>query len=148
MVGATVAEGKLVGVQPEGAAEQLVAEADAVQRTAGVDHHAHLRDVRVHRAGIARAVGEQHAVGREGVDLRRRGVVREDGDDGPGRLEEPHDRGLGPVIEHDHVTAPAGVRSTAELARDLVRQQAAVEPRTFEITFLDPGVRAYVFTFG
>ena len=30
----------------------------------------------------------------------------------------------------------------------LVRQRGAVGPRTFEITFLDPGVRAYVFTFG
>jgi thiol-disulfide isomerase/thioredoxin len=30
----------------------------------------------------------------------------------------------------------------------LVRERAAVAPRTFEITFLDPGVRAYVFTFG
>jgi hypothetical protein len=30
----------------------------------------------------------------------------------------------------------------------LVRQRAAIRPRTFEITFLDAGVRAYVFTFG
>ena len=30
----------------------------------------------------------------------------------------------------------------------LVRQPAASRERTFEITFLDPGVRAYVFTFG
>jgi Thioredoxin like C-terminal domain len=30
----------------------------------------------------------------------------------------------------------------------LVRQPGAVSERTFEITFLDPGVRAYVFTFG
>ena len=30
----------------------------------------------------------------------------------------------------------------------LVRQRGAVDRRTFEITFLDPGVRAYVFTFG
>ena len=30
----------------------------------------------------------------------------------------------------------------------LVRQREAVGQRTFEITFLDPGVRAYVFTFG
>jgi hypothetical protein len=29
----------------------------------------------------------------------------------------------------------------------LVRQQGT-SARTFEITFLDPGVRAYVFTFG
>jgi thiol-disulfide isomerase/thioredoxin len=30
----------------------------------------------------------------------------------------------------------------------LVRERAAVAERDFEITFLDPGVRAYVFTFG
>jgi hypothetical protein len=30
----------------------------------------------------------------------------------------------------------------------LVRQPGAVEARTFEMTFLDAGVRAYVFTFG
>jgi Thioredoxin like C-terminal domain len=30
----------------------------------------------------------------------------------------------------------------------LVRQPGAVSDRTFEITFLDPGVRAHVFTFG
>jgi thioredoxin family protein len=30
----------------------------------------------------------------------------------------------------------------------LVRQPGSVSDRTFEITFLDPGVQAYVFTFG
>jgi thiol-disulfide isomerase/thioredoxin len=30
----------------------------------------------------------------------------------------------------------------------LIRQPGAIAPRTFKITFLDPGVRAYVFTFG
>lgn len=30
----------------------------------------------------------------------------------------------------------------------LIRQRGAVEDRTFEIEFLDPGVQAYVFTFG
>src|SRR4051794_27328839 len=30
----------------------------------------------------------------------------------------------------------------------LVRQHGAIAPRTFEITFSDPGARAYVFTFG
>jgi len=30
----------------------------------------------------------------------------------------------------------------------LVRQHGTVAQRTFEITFRDPGVRAYVFTFG
>ena len=30
----------------------------------------------------------------------------------------------------------------------LVRQSGRIRERAFEITFLDPGVRAYVFTFG
>jgi hypothetical protein len=30
----------------------------------------------------------------------------------------------------------------------LIRQRGAVTEHTFEITFLDPGVAAYVFTFG
>jgi thiol-disulfide isomerase/thioredoxin len=30
----------------------------------------------------------------------------------------------------------------------LVRRRGPIRPRTFEVTFLDPGVRAYVFTFG
>ena len=30
----------------------------------------------------------------------------------------------------------------------LVRRRGAVAERTFEITFVDPGVHAYVFTFG
>ena len=30
----------------------------------------------------------------------------------------------------------------------LVRQLGAITDRTFEITFLDPGVQAYAFTFG
>jgi hypothetical protein len=30
----------------------------------------------------------------------------------------------------------------------LVRQPGAVDEHTFEITFLEPGVEAYVFTFG
>jgi hypothetical protein len=30
----------------------------------------------------------------------------------------------------------------------LIRQPGAIAERTFEIAFLDPGVRAYVFTFG
>jgi hypothetical protein len=33
-------------------------------------------------------------------------------------------------------------------ANQLVRQSGPVSDRTFEITFLDPGVQAYAFTFG
>ena len=34
------------------------------------------------------------------------------------------------------------------LRQELVRQRGDAAERDFEITFLDPGVRAYVFTFG
>ena len=33
-------------------------------------------------------------------------------------------------------------------ANQLVRQPGLVTDHTFEITFLDPGVQAYAFTFG
>jgi Thioredoxin like C-terminal domain len=38
-------------------------------------------------------------------------------------------------------------RSEPTLA-ELVRQPGPITDRTFEVTFLDPGVQAYAFTFG
>ncbi len=37
---------------------------------------------------------------------------------------------------------------TQQRLHQLIRQQGAIDDRTFEITFLAPGVEAYVFTFG
>jgi hypothetical protein len=37
---------------------------------------------------------------------------------------------------------------TEQRLYQLVRQRGPVSERTFEITFLDPGVQAYAFTFG
>jgi hypothetical protein len=37
---------------------------------------------------------------------------------------------------------------TGQRLYQLVRQSGAVRDRTFTITFLDPGVQAYAFTFG
>ena len=37
---------------------------------------------------------------------------------------------------------------TEERLYQLVRQDGPIADRTFEITFLDPGAQAYVFTFG
>ena len=68
MVGAAVAEGELVGLEADRAAEQLVAEADAEdglladQLADGVD------DV-VEGGGVAGAVGEEDDVGVLGEDL-------------------------------------------------------------------------------
>jgi thiol-disulfide isomerase/thioredoxin len=51
----------------------------------------------------------------------------------------------------DHgVDADASGAGTVSEPRmyQLVRRRGAIDERTFEITFLDPGIRAYVFTFG
>ena len=37
---------------------------------------------------------------------------------------------------------------TGQRLHQLIRQRGPVTDRTFEITFLDPGVEAYAFTFG
>jgi len=47
----------------------------------------------------------------------------------------------------DTDAAGSGVVSTPRMYQ-LVRMRGRIRPRTFEITFLEPGVRAYVFTFG
>jgi hypothetical protein len=48
------------------------------------------------------------------------------------------------------VDADAAGAGTVDEPRmyQLVRERGAAGPRTFEITFHDPGLRAYVFTFG
>ena len=45
-------------------------------------------------------------------------------------------------------TTRATAPSTEPRLYQLVRQPGPVTERTFEITFLDPGVQAYAFTFG
>jgi hypothetical protein len=46
------------------------------------------------------------------------------------------------VDEHGNGTA------TGQRLHQLIRQRGPVTWRTFEITFLDPGIGAYAFTFG
>ena len=46
------------------------------------------------------------------------------------------------VDDQGHGTVPA------QRLYQLIRQPGPVTDRTFEITFLDPGVQAYAFTFG
>ena len=57
--------------------------------------------------------------------------------------------GAPPGADHGFDVDPAG-RGVAQEPRmyQLVRQKRPVADRTFKIEFLDPGVRAYVFTFG
>ena len=57
--------------------------------------------------------------------------------------------GRPPGADHGLDVDESGEGTVAEpRMHQLVRQHGPIRPRTFEITFLDPGVRAYVFTFG
>lgn len=73
---------------------------------------------------------------------------------GPGSVDAPVRfrvllDGDPPGAAHGADTDARGEGSVTETRLyQLVRQPTPVEDRTFEITFLDPGVRAYVFTFG
>jgi hypothetical protein len=57
--------------------------------------------------------------------------------------------GAAPENSHGADSAPDG---TGEVRfprlYQLIRQHGPIDDRTFEIEFLDPGVRAFVFTFG
>ena len=57
--------------------------------------------------------------------------------------------GAGPGTNHGTDVDPDGNGTvTDQRLYQLVRQSGAVEDHTVEITFLDPGVQAYAFTFG
>jgi thiol-disulfide isomerase/thioredoxin len=57
--------------------------------------------------------------------------------------------GAAPGDGHGVDTAPDGTGEIREpRLYQLVRQEGQIQDRTFEIEFLDPGVQAYVFTFG
>src|SRR4051794_21299388 len=57
--------------------------------------------------------------------------------------------GRAPADDHGIDVDAAGEGAVSEPRMyQLVRQHGAVAQRTFEVTFLDAGVRAYVFTFG
>jgi cytochrome c biogenesis protein CcdA/thiol-disulfide isomerase/thioredoxin len=57
--------------------------------------------------------------------------------------------GRAPGVNHGVDTDPQGKGTITEhRLYQLIRQQDAVEDRTFEIEFLDPGVQAFAFTFG
>jgi Thioredoxin like C-terminal domain len=46
------------------------------------------------------------------------------------------------------VQTTKGTACSATVVYQLVREHETVRERTMEITFLEPGVEAYVFTFG
>ena len=53
---------------------------------------------------------------------------------GAGHGTDVDDQGYGTVAE--------------QRLHQLIRQTGPITDRTFEVTFLDPGIQAYVFTFG
>ena len=57
--------------------------------------------------------------------------------------------GRAPGDDHGVDTDAAGEgKITEHRLYQLIRQKGAIEDRTFEIEFLDPGVQAFAFTFG
>jgi hypothetical protein len=57
--------------------------------------------------------------------------------------------GTAPGDDHGADTDAAGAGTVqGNRLYQLIRQKGAVEDRTFEIDFLDPGVQAFAFTFG
>jgi hypothetical protein len=57
--------------------------------------------------------------------------------------------GQAPKDDHGSDTDAEGFGQVdAQRLYQLVRQRASTTDRLFEIEFLDPGVRAYAFTFG
>src|SRR5699024_6036423 len=89
-VGAAVAELQLVGVQAEGAAEDLVAEADTEERNVGLEYLLDLLHRVVGGCRVAWAVGDEHALG---VVLAE--VALEGGKLGVGRDDDGADATLG-----------------------------------------------------
>ena len=57
--------------------------------------------------------------------------------------------GSRPVMHTGWTSTNQGIGTVVEpRLYQLIRQPGAIGEQTFEITFLDGGVRAYVFTFG
>ena len=115
------------------------------------------------RAGAQRVGARRRVVGRRGGRRARRGR-RLDRLPLRGARPQPGARaaGLGRPVRFtvrldgqppgdahglDVDASGAGTLSEPRMYQ-LVRQRGAIRARTFEITFLEPGVRAYVFTFG
>ena len=105
MVCATMAEAQLVGVEPNRPRQQLMAQADTKDGHAELEHRLDVGDVRVHRARIAGAIGEQNAVWVERANLVCRRVVRNDHHMGAGLGDNIANRIFCAVIEQHHRAA-------------------------------------------
>ena len=125
MVGPVVPEGQLVGRPAQRRRQDLVAEADAEDRHAP-DEVGHRRRRTREGGGVARAVGEEHAVGLEGQHVVGRGAGRHHGDRAERGEQLHHGRLDTEVVGHDaQVTgrAGAGPRVDTDLARRDARHQ-------------------------
>jgi hypothetical protein len=101
LVDAAVTERQLVGAEPEGSAEQLVAEADAEERDALAQHRLQQFDMGIGCAGVARAVRVEHsASGSARAAHRRRGGLRQHVDVEAARGEVAQGRCLHTEVEH------------------------------------------------
>src|SRR5699024_6606885 len=107
-VGAAVAELQLVGVQAEGTAKELVAEADAEERDVGLEHLLDLLHRVVGGGRVTRAVGGEHALG-----LVLAQVALEGGELGVGWNDDGADAALGVLARrvglNAHVVGEDGV---------------------------------------
>ena len=100
VVGAVVAERQLVGLEADGAAEQLVAEADPVDGQLA-DQLAHGRDDVVERRRVAGAVGQEDRVGIVGQSARRRSPCTGCSSTvAPALAQVAHDRELDAGVDH------------------------------------------------
>ena len=117
MVGAAVAERQLEGLQADGAAEQLVAEADAPHGL-DADELAHRVDDVVQRRRVAGAVGEEDGVGVVGEQLLARELVHGmQRHARAARDELAHHRGLDAGVDHRDPRAVAVLAVVADLLR-------------------------------
>src|SRR4029077_5277614 len=98
MVGAAMPEGELVGLEADGATEQLVAEADADDRLL-VGRPADLLDDVVARSRVARPIREEYQVRLPGEYALGRRVVRQEGHPAATLLELADDRQLDAGID-------------------------------------------------
>ena len=102
MVRAVMALLHLHGAAAERDAEHLVAEADAEQRHLLVEHFAnHRHGVLAGGGRVARAVGEEHAVGLPRQDVFRGRRRRQHREPAAGLGEQPQDVALGAVVDGD-----------------------------------------------
>ena len=116
MVAAAMAELELLDPGAGGLADHLMPQADA--------EHRHLAEELLHlgvgagnRVGVARTVGEEHAVGFHREHVLGRCVPRDDGEVAPAAHEVLEDRELGAAVIGDDLMARRGGRGDGESLR-------------------------------